>query len=122
MGEPLRRPCVRQIASGTPLYAPDRARRPRAGYDAGRLLRRFARVQLRIDQAADLQQLRAVERARQRVAAVVVDPVIDTHAVLDRVAERGFVAAWRGLARLQREPLLGGVLVHEKRGGLLVAR
>ena len=71
---------------------------------------------------ADRQQLGAIERARQRVAALVVDPVVDTDAVLDGVMERGFARPRRLLARLQRQPLLRGVLVHEQRRRLLVAR
>ena len=55
----------------------------------------FQRGQLAVDDAADRQQLRAIEIARQRVAAVLVDPVVDADAVLERVPERGLAGPAR---------------------------
>jgi len=66
--------------------------------------------------------LRAIERARQRISALIVDPVVDAHAVLDRIAERRLRRARGLLARLQRQSLLRAVLVHAKRRRLLIAR
>src|SRR6185369_13964221 len=90
----------------------------------GRARRGFGglgRRELPVDEAADREHLRAVDLPRQRIGAIVVDPVVDADAVLDRVAERRLALAG-ALAHHQRQPLLVGVLVDEQRGGLLVAR
>src|SRR5512143_103814 len=91
-------------------------------------IRGFERGELPVDDLGDGKQLRAIEPARDRVAAVVVDPVEDADAVLDGVAEGGLAAApgrpagGRLPPHLQRQPLLVGVLVHEERRRVLVAR
>ena len=86
-----------------------------------RLLRpSLQRGELAVDDAADGEQLRAIEIARQRVAAVVLDPVVHADAILDRVPERR-LARMRVLAHLQRHPLLVGILVDEHRRRHLVA-
>src|SRR5579862_6871981 len=99
--------------SHVPVLPARRAWRP--------LLPRLPCIELRVNESPDLEQLRAVEPARHRIGALVVDPVVDADAVLDGVAERGFVGARRLLSRLQRQPILRGVLVHEERGRTLVA-
>src|SRR5450432_553473 len=43
------------------------------------LVGRFQCRQLAVDNPADRQKLRAVEVARERITAVVVDPVVDAH-------------------------------------------
>ena len=70
---------------------------------ARRLLRRVGGRELTVDEPADREQLGAIERAGQRVAALVVDPVVDADAVLDRIVECGLRPFRRLLARLQRQ-------------------
>jgi hypothetical protein len=47
----------------------------------------FERSQLAVNDLRDLEKLDAVEFAGDRVTAVVVDPVEDADAILDRVSE-----------------------------------
>src|SRR6185503_1379155 len=71
--------------------------------------------ELAVHEAADGEQLRPIDLTRQRVAAVIVDPVEHADAVLDRIAEGGLFGAGALLAHLQRQALLVRVLVHEER-------
>src|SRR6185369_10975497 len=77
----------------------------------------------------DLEELGAIDGARDRIAAVVVDPVEDADAIFDRIAKGGIAGPadagrhfWRLLAHLQRQAFLVRVLVHEKRRRKFVAR
>src|SRR4051794_28526300 len=101
-----------------PTTVTTRRRRAPRGLPACRL----GRGELTVHEPRHREELPAIEAPRQRVAAVVVDPVEDRDAILDRVPEGRVGLVVGGLAHLQRETLMLGVLVHEEGRRLLVAR